>query len=36
MPIKIIPSNAMDPQAELDLSVGGSFFQDKELKIPID
>lgn len=36
MPIKIIPSNATDPQIELGLSVGGSFFQGKELKIPID
>lgn len=30
MPIKIMPSNAI----ELGLSVGGSLFQDKELKIP--
>ena len=31
-----MPSNATDPQIELALSVGGSFFQDKELKIPMD
>lgn len=35
-PVKLIPSNAIDPQTELGLSVGGSFFQGKELKIPID